>query len=74
MDQETKGYESRNSSRTFCTHCGRDTEHKCVKDPNLKQWVEICLVCEMVELADDELSKIGKSYEKASKGNRRGIA
>ena len=71
--KETLSYKSRISQRDYCVHCNRNTEHKCFKDPNLNKWIEVCMSCDMVELADDELKKIGKSYMKASKGNKNGI-
>lgn len=62
MDDVTKGYEQRASKRTYCAHCRGDQKHEDRFDPALAAWVSICTVCEMVELADDELAKRGRAY------------
>ncbi len=67
MDAETLNYKKRKSKRTYCTHCRKEQKHHCCFDPHIKKWVEICTCCEMVELADDELTKIGTDYNTITK-------
>ena len=71
MDKETLSYKTRQSGRTYCIHCSADTEHYACLDPNLKAWIEICKKCEMVELADDELEKLGTTYAKRNKKEKK---
>lgn len=69
MDPRTLAYETRPSVRTFCAHCRTTTAHHAFLDPNVDAWVEVCLTCEMVDLADDELEAL-RSGRKRKVDNR----
>ncbi len=58
LSEETLSYKTRPSGRDVCEHCRKfdsnsDQEHRCCFDPNLGKWIEICLKCGMVDLAEN---------------------
>ena len=63
MDALTLSYKTRRAKRTWCPYCKTDRKHHACYDPDLEKWIEICTVCEMVELADSELTKLGLALD-----------